>query len=303
MSENILNSPENSAPEQAPDVARSAGAMLYQAREAAGLHIADMAMLLKVPVNKLEALEADRFDLLPDTVFARALAASFCRTLKVDPAPVLAQFPRTAAPSLKTDDSGINTPFRAAGNGLSLSFLRPMFKPTVLAVLLLLVGVVVLVVMPLKDKMEAGGALNAGTETVVSQFPVPLPELPLAVDLTAVSPAPAAAAPPALLPVVPAAVLPVVPASAPVPVVAGTGASTGTVSFRAQGSSWVEVVDATKVVQVRKTLAAGELVAASGTLPLSVVVGSADNTEVQVRGQPFDLSQLTKDNVARFEVN
>jgi cytoskeleton protein RodZ len=56
-------------------------------------------------------------------------------------------------------------------------------------------------------------------------------------------------------------------------------------------------------VQVRKTLMAGELVEVSGTLPLSVVIGSADKTEVQVRGRPFNLSSSTKDNVARFEVN
>ena len=43
-----------------------AGALLRQAREASGLHIAALAVLLKVPVKKLEALESDRLDLLPD---------------------------------------------------------------------------------------------------------------------------------------------------------------------------------------------------------------------------------------------
>ena len=54
----------------------SAGALLRQAREAAGLHVAALAVSLKVPVKKLEALESDRLDLLPDAVFARALASS-----------------------------------------------------------------------------------------------------------------------------------------------------------------------------------------------------------------------------------
>ena len=84
--------------------------------------------------------------------------------------------------------------------------------------------------------------------------------------------------------------------------VPGSGATTGMLVFKARGSSWVEVVDATGVVQVRKTMIDGEVVGASGVMPLSVVVGRADTTEVQVRGKPFDLTRIAKDNVARFEV-
>ena len=60
--------------------------LLRAAREAAGLHIAALAAALKVPVRKLEALEAGRYGELPDLTFARALASSACRHLKVDPA-------------------------------------------------------------------------------------------------------------------------------------------------------------------------------------------------------------------------
>ncbi|MDB5966089.1 MAG: hypothetical protein JWQ72_2589, partial [Polaromonas sp.] len=78
----------------------SAGSLLRRAREAAGLHIAALALALKVPVKKLEALEADRYDELSDAVFVRALAASVCRNLKIDPAPVLQRLPATATPRL-----------------------------------------------------------------------------------------------------------------------------------------------------------------------------------------------------------
>ena len=100
----------------------SGGAMLKKAREASGLHIAAMAVSLKVPVKKLEALESDRFDLLPDTVFVRALASSVCRNLKIDPNPILVRLPHIAAPRLKTDESGINAPFRETGDSLNLPF-------------------------------------------------------------------------------------------------------------------------------------------------------------------------------------
>ena len=59
----------------------TAGSLLRTAREREGLHIAALAVSMKVPVKKLEALEADRLDLLPDAVFVRALAASVCRLI------------------------------------------------------------------------------------------------------------------------------------------------------------------------------------------------------------------------------
>ncbi|MGQ2981241.1 MAG: RodZ domain-containing protein [Polaromonas sp.] len=49
-------------------------------------------------------------------------------------------------------------------------------------------------------------------------------------------------------------------------------------------------------------MAAGEAAGASGALPLAAVVGRVDATQVQVRGRPFDLGPVSKDNVARFEV-
>jgi cytoskeleton protein RodZ len=67
--------------------------MLRQAREAMGLHISVLATTLRVPVERLRALEAERWADLPDMVFARALAMSVCRQLKVDSAAVLAAMP------------------------------------------------------------------------------------------------------------------------------------------------------------------------------------------------------------------
>ena len=76
----------------------------------------------------------------------------------------------------------------------------------------------------------------------------------------------------------------------------------GLVVFKARGPSWVEVADASGVVQLRKTMAAGETASATGAVPLSVVVGRADVTDVVVRGGAFDLVPVTRDNVARFQI-
>ena len=101
MSELLVASSAADTPGQGMSV--TAGALLRDAREAAGLHIAALAVALKVPVAKLEALEADNFSALPDMVFVRALASSVCRTLKIDPQAVLALLPQGEGPEQLED--------------------------------------------------------------------------------------------------------------------------------------------------------------------------------------------------------
>jgi cytoskeleton protein RodZ len=137
-----------------PDPARaaqgtlpSAGApiQLRQAREMAGLHVAVLASMLKVPVKKLEALEAGRFDQLPDLTFARALAQSVCRQLKVDPAPILAALPQPEETWRDTSDRALSAPFvpaREMGKPTATGEPRHVSKPTVLAVVLLVAAAV-----------------------------------------------------------------------------------------------------------------------------------------------------------------
>ena len=317
----------------------TAGQLLRAAREAAGLHIAALALSLKVPVRKLEALEADRLDLLPDAVFVRALASSVCRTLKIDPAPVLERLPQTAAPRLAQDSGGINAPFRVPGDGRGPSWIDQLSKPVFLAVFALLLGALVLIFMPSARKDDTAVASTDSVAAPATPAPAPAPAVE---PVPAVSPAPIAPpAPPA--PSVPdtgpralvastpatatatAAPLPATVASRPAaaaavsptfsvavstPTVASPTAvvtpaplpTTGVVVFKTTGESWVEVTDAKGVIAVRKTLAPGETVGASGALPLSVVIGRANFTKVEVRGKPFDLGPIAKDNVARFEV-
>lgn len=309
--------------DDAPAPAGTAGSLIRQAREAAGLHIAALAVALKVPVKKLEALEADRLDLLPDAVFVRALASSVCRTLKIDATEVLALLPQTGKPRLDYQHASINTPFRAPSDGPGPSLLTQVSRPAVLAGLLLLLGALVLIFLPAvqqpgmtsQPKAEPLPALaQAGTQAPASPplAVVPVADTPQAAGSAGpalVSPAADAApaapvlasglvAVPALPPetISPAvSALPAASAPASVP-------ASGTIVFTARGESWVEVTDARGVVVLRRTLAAGEAAGASGALPLAAVVGRVDATQVQVRGRPFDLGPVSKDNVARFEV-
>ena len=69
------------------------GATLRRAREAKGLHISVLATSLRVPVDRIRALESEQWADLPAAVFARALPLSACRPLQIDSAPVLAGMP------------------------------------------------------------------------------------------------------------------------------------------------------------------------------------------------------------------
>lgn len=87
-----------------PSTPNGAGAQLRHARESAGVHIAALAVALKVPVRQLEALESDRFDQLPDATFARALAASVCRQLRMDPQSILDLMPQAGPRAMKVPE-------------------------------------------------------------------------------------------------------------------------------------------------------------------------------------------------------
>lgn len=285
----------------------SAGALLRQARQSAGMDIAVLASALKVPVSKLQALENDDFTVLPDAVFARALASSVCRTLKVDPVPVLGQLPQGQAPRLVGDKDGLNAKFKdpqdkapplrlpAASRGVSLTVL--VLLAAAAAVYFLPSGMLEfdLARAPAPAPAPAHAVVEASQENGSVSEAVPGAESAVSAQSPA-SDVPAAAPTAA----VPAAAVPMVAAS--VASAAGAAVASALLEFRATAESWVQVRDAAGAVVFERTLKAGESAQAPGKPPLSVVVGKVNATEVIVRGAPFDLSTVARENVARFEV-
>lgn len=294
---------------EAVDNGVTAGALLREARQAYGMHIAALAVALKVPVSKLEALEADDHAALPDIVFVRALASSVCRTLKMDPVQVLSRLPQSESPRLSANSAGLNAPVKghfgksAGMSGSSFTGPSSTSRPFVFVVLILLLGALALYYYPRHKGQEPNAiavpvdAKPSGSSDVVSPG-LSVADQP-ALGVVSMSPAPPVAAPP-LLPT----------SSAPVPVTPAPAASALSVAvassevlvLRARSESWVQVRDGAGAVALQRNLAAGESVSVSATAPLTVVIGRADVTEVTVRGKPFDLVPVTRENVARFEV-
>ncbi|WP_238945667.1 helix-turn-helix domain-containing protein [Vandammella animalimorsus] len=92
---------------------KTPGGLLAYYRMEREVSLPELAAVLKVPVDKLEALERDDYAMLPDMVFTRALALSICRLLGADAQPVMALFPSAHAPRLARDSDGLNRAFKA----------------------------------------------------------------------------------------------------------------------------------------------------------------------------------------------
>jgi len=312
---------EAAAASAAGDGRTSPGAMLRAARERTGLHIGALAATLKVPVRRLEALEADLHAELTDATFVRTLTLSVCRQLRVDPQPILALQPQADAPALVAQASLAQmasgaSPVSVAGAG---SVLR---QPVAWVVVVLLLGALAFVVWP---EPAPGAAATAEAPVASGSGPsvAAAPSVPAVTSATGAAPAPSMvvepavpavpAAPPSQVPTVAANPVPnAAPNLAPAPA-AGASFTPATPSpappagvsmlrLSASGSTWFEVIDGKGAVLQRGTLQAGDAAVANGTPPLKVTVGRADRVQVSVRGQPFDVGASTRDNVARFEV-
>ncbi len=276
----------------------TAGEMLRAARMAHGIHIAALAASIKVTVKKLEALEGDRIDELPDSTFARALAQAVCRFLKIDPAPILAKLPGPRpATRLEHVAQGLNQPFRDTTIRREPFVLDTVARPAIWVPALLVVGAIVIWLLPPGViKPMGGGETPPGMVTDAASGPVLPPTEPAGVRNGALRTAsgrrsfgtgPSAAAP-ATIGAAPAAPT--------------TDAAGGAIVLRTTAQSWVEVVDGSGRTLISRLIPAGETVSLDGSFPMRVKVGNAKGTQVDVRGAPFDMGPHVRDNVARFEV-
>ncbi len=284
---------------------------LKEAREAAGLHIAALAAALKVPVKKLEALEAGRYSELPDLTFARALASSACRQLKVDPAPILQQIPLGTSPKLGDHRHSLNAPFNSGRDEEPINPLSWLSRPALLAAIALLLGALVIVFLPRAENPPAVASVAepAMAEPVVVAEPVAAQEPTGAAVQEGVVPAGADMASPAVAPATavvaagPAETAPTVAVDVATPAIPAVAASAGSLlSIAATGESWVEVVNGSGNVVAKRLLQAGDVIEFSAAPPYTVVLGKADAAQVNVRGKPFDTAPFARSNVARFEV-
>lgn len=287
--------------------ATTAGGLLRAARQKQGLHLEALAGAIKVTPAKLEALEADRIDQLPDATFARALAKTVCRTLKMDDAPVLALLPPPSGYRIEQVAEGLNEPFRERPGRLVPEDWLKFSGPAVWGPALVLVAAAVVYFLPAGWPQALFKPAPSAEPAAVPPAP---PEPPMAIASSAVLSAPSstelatelpnepdrAASAPEGAPAAAQGATAALPAASAVALMPGEVL----VQFTVRKDSWVEVVDASGRMLLSRTLQPGAPVELGGTLPMKIKIGNASATQLVFRGQPMKLDPYTRDNIARL---
>lgn len=268
------------------------GRSLRQAREARGLTVGDAAHALKLTLRQVEALEADDFEHLPGTAFARGFLRNYARLLHLDPDPLIGAFDAYhagAAVELRPISNAQGALPAGGGRG------GPSAMPATLAAAALL-GVVV-----------AGWYFDwfrqpKSLAPVESSAPVAvLPPLEATPVAPAATPGSAEAAPVGNAPLTPptAEVLPAPVAADPsAPAPAPDGLERLAFSFSQE--AWVEVRDASGEIIFSRISKAGSTQEVQGKGPFAVVVGNAENVRLSRNGQAVDLAPHIRSSVARL---
>ena len=300
----------------------SPGQLLRQAREAAQVHRASLAGLLKVPVKKIEALERDDWQALPDLAFTRALASSICRQLKIDPQPILALLPSVRqeapqTPAVLAEDKALAAARQKLSTAPSPRRAMP-WKWAVAALLTMgaigaawwwhghsptpkqaLSKVEVLghassstLTTPLAAIENSSSALpsaSVASSAMISGFSAD--NASVAVPSAAVNGiAPAAAQASAAITAPPSNAA-ANASTTPMPTATTAGLPSGPVGvleLQAIGATWVQVRDAHNKIQLSRLLQTGERIQIQSQPPYRVWTGRAEGLQLLWQGRPVD---------------
>ena len=312
------------------------GEILRAAREKAGLSLSDISAQTKINERQLEAIESGDVGRLPPETFAKAFIKSYCKALKMDPAPVIMSFgfsegsaPVKATRSTQPEGSRpepLEPKMPNSSKRLStLNFDRKTGKKSlsygiVLAAVVVMAVFYIPVFMSGQDVAVGEAEVIEPNEVPVAVAPAPdtavqsegsLPlglEAPATAGDTAVFPAlqqPQAAAPDdqASAPVASAATPATpAPAAAPAATAPALAGGEGVLRFNFQEQSWVTVRDANDKVLISQLNDGGSNLEVKGQAPFKLIVGNAKAVSVSSNGTPVDLTSSIRGEVARITV-
>lgn len=308
---------------------QAAGERLRAAREAAGWSIDDVATKLKLAPRQIAAIEASDWASLPERTFTRGFLRSYARLVGVDPDSM--SFGTTASqaaePSaLRPTPEAMGEVAFDGGRSGSSSIARWAVPLGLLAVLV--AGAAYfwghLIGLPAHSWPGSRPTVKpASSAPAVAPSPAVAPT-PTATPAATAAAEPAAAGATVLAPPAPGTAAPAVaadpplPAAAPAasgnagnpgaatppatavtgPLIPGPGERRVILTFK--GKSWTEVRSKGEVVfSETATPGTREFTAA---LPLSFTVGNASNVIVTIDGKPYDMTEMTRNDVARFRI-
>ena len=290
------------------EAALNVGAELQRAREARGLALSEVAQQLKFAPRQLEALEQDRFDLLPGATFARGMVRNYARLLKIDPEPLV----RRVADRYEAPDANHLAARYSQPVPFSDSARRSTFVYLGLSLAVLAIGGGVAWQWQ-HERSKGTRAARTPSPEPVAQAPAPaapseraaLPEQKTP-EKTAAKPkavekaAEAASAPKLAAKSAPdAAATEKVATAKPAPV-AKVAPGVHRLVIRCDEEAWIEVRDVNDRALISSLNPAGaeRVVQAHG--PLTLVIGNAQHVRILRNDQPLDLAPYIKVETARL---
>ncbi len=303
------------------DVYEGVGAMLRKRRVALGLSQGDVANVVKLPARRIEAMEQERWEELPDGPYLRGFLKNIARALNLDAATLIDRVDQSLMRARNPDSilvapgsTHAMLPLRSgpaegrySGRGLVIAAL--VFA--VIAALIAGSGTDSFdhAIAAGKSWVAARSAHGAGSTATTTGADVRKPveaqtrseaiqSPPTSVATTLASSTGDAA------PRVEEA-LRGGATSAPGNSAAAGGNADGNVSmqFHFSQDSWVEVRGGDGKVLLSRLNAAGTEQSVEGEPPFSLIVGNAKGVSVSFRGRSVDLTPFTRDQVARFTLS
>ncbi len=288
------------------------GERLRQARESAALSRDDIASKLKLSPRQIAAIETGDLSALPERTFTRGFMRNYARLVGVDPDSLGLDQPQPgAANQLKPTPEAIGEIAREVDrNGFSAA----RWVVPLLLIAALLAGVLYFQgdrwfgwdtskffsASSLSAKRAATNAEAGAQKISATGAPAGTPASAssgIVGDASATSSGAviAPATSPSVADAAAAAATP--PAAATLPL----AANDKRIGITFKGKSWTEVRSKGEVI-FSETATPG-VREFNGSVPLSFTVGNASNVIVTIDGKPFDMTDLTRNDVARFRVD
>ena len=271
---------------------QSAGEILREARERAGLSRQELAAQLKLSVRIVESLEQENYDALPSTVFVRGYLASFARQLNLDADKLLDAFCQNLSEENRTA-----VPPDAIMATEALRKDRFVRRWGTWLIFVVLIGLLLVwwqgetalrfwesdkvksetpaeSLKPLPGRSEGLPKIKATIQTMDMQKP-------LEVEKTAETPKQ------------------ITPERVAVTEPAGQGDRLG---LDVSADSWVEVIDGSGTRLVYRLVRAGESVEVGGQEPFRVILGYAPGVSMKLNGEAASIPKQYANGTADFEL-
>lgn len=306
------------------------GPALRQARTDLRLSPEDVANQLHLAPRQIVALEADDYELLPQTTYVRGYLRSYALFLGLAPEPILDAYNRAVAQRAPTTR-------RSGGRHKPGAEYEGQSKFGAFAVGGLVLVLVIawwqgresddasrgLAPTPTETPPAVSGSVPADPTTGTSPPSTPDAASAPTVNSSPGTPPPAtgndrspgvASPPPAATPAIPAPPAPTAatapatqaaetPAAPPKPQPLPRNARQARLVLNATAESWVEVRDARGERLLYQTLPPGRIVGLEGMAPFRIFLGNADGVAVAIDGESYDVSRHRRGTTARFNLS